>query len=242
MKLKNKIAIITGGSSGIGKKIAQIFSREGAIVIIASRNFKKGKLIEKQVKNCLFIKTDIIKYDEVKRLVKSVIEKYKRIDILINNAGYIKTAPFEKTTKTIWDKTINTNLRGTFYLIKETIPHMKRQGYGKIINISSIAGIEGSSISASYAASKAGIIGLTKTLAKEYNKYNLDINAIAPGPTRTGMIKKIPKRIIEKIKYNQEILNEPEDIAEVALFLASDSSKNGEIVIIKGGKTIWQNK
>lgn len=240
MKIKNKIAIITGGSSGIGKVISALFVKEGAKVIIASKNSKEGVKISNKL-GADFIKTDITNLSDVKNLVKSIFKKHGKIDILVNNVGYIKPAYFEKTTEQMWDKTLDTNLKGTFYMCKEVIPYMKKQKYGKIINISSIAAIEGSLVSVPYAVAKAGVIGLTKSLAKEYNNFNIKINALAPGPTKTGMIKKIPEKLIKKIKTTQK-LNKPEDIAKIVLFLASDESNkiNGKIIVIKGGKAYGQ--
>ncbi len=222
MRLKNKVTIVTGGGTGIGKAISTLFSKEGAKVIIASR-----KTHGKMIKGVSFIKTDITKISDIKRLIQKVIKRYGKIDILINNAGYIKQTRFEKTTEKIWDKKINTNLKGTFFLTKEVIPYMRQRNFGRIVNISSIAGIRGSLISAAYADSKAGIISLTKTLAREYDKYNILITCIAPGPTKTPMMKRI------KIQFSEEQIMDPEEISKTALYLVLQNSKrlNGKIII-----------
>lgn len=240
MKLKNKAAIITGGSSGIGKSISALFSAEGAKVIIAGIDLEKGKRTAEQIKEAIFVRTDITKFSEVKNLVKKVIKKYGKIDILVNNAGYIKPSSFERINEEIWQKTIDVNLKGTYYLIKEVIPYMKKQRCGKIINISSFAGIVGSLVSVPYAVAKAGVIVLTRTLAKEYGKYNICINSVAPGPTKTEMIKKIRSELIKKVISEIPLrrLANPKDIAKVILFFASSDSDyvNGQTLIVDGGR------
>lgn len=241
-RLKNKVAIITGGNSGIGKAIALLFSKERAKVVIAGLDLTKGNQVTKQRKNIIFIKTDVTKYPEVEKLIKKTIDKYGKIDILVNNAGGFPQRPeeFLEISDESWNKTIDLNLKGVFNCIKAVVPYMKKQRSGKIINISSISGIVGSLSNIAYGASKAGVINITKTLKKELAKYNITINCIAPGPVKTNLIKKIDKEMIKEITKKTPLgrIAEPEDIAKPVLFFASSDSNHitGQTLVVDGGK------
>jgi len=247
MRLKNKIALITGAGKGIGRTIALEFAKEGAIVIINYFHSKnESENVAKEIKklggNALALKANVANFNEVMRMVKKVIFIFGRIDILVNNAGLLIPSNLENTTEKIWEETINVNLKGAFNCIKAVVPYMKKQKYGKIINISSIAGIVGSSTSIPYGISKAGLINLTKTLAKNLGKYNITINCIAPGPVNTDLIKKLDKNLIKKFIEETPLkrIAEPEDIAKVAVFFSSSESDfiTGQTLIVDGGRII----
>jgi 3-oxoacyl-[acyl-carrier protein] reductase len=247
MRLKNKIALITGAGKGIERSIALEFAKEGAVVIINyfhSKNEAKNvvKKIKKLGGDALVFKANVANFNEVMKMVKKVISILGRIDILVNNAGLLIPSNLENTTEKIWEETINVNLKGAFNCIKAVVPYMKKQKYGKIINISSIAGIVGSSTSIPYGISKAGLINLTKTLAKNLGKYNITINCIAPGPVNTDLIKKLDKNLIKKFIKETPLkrIAEPEDVAKVAVFFSSSDSDfiTGQTLIVDGGRII----
>ncbi|MFH1751480.1 MAG: glucose 1-dehydrogenase [archaeon] len=246
MRLENKVALVTGGAVGIGKAIALLFAREGANVVITYFKHEKEAIetvnqIKELGRNSLAIKFDA--KNSFTETVNKTIEEFKKIDILVNNAGIIIPKPFEETTQEIWNQTIHVNLTTVNNCIKEVVPFMKKQNSGKIVNISSIAGIVGSLSSVPYAASKAGVDAITKTLSKGLGKYNIQINSIAPGAVKTSLLLN---------NYNQEIIDkmasetplgrvaEPEDIAKVALFFASTESDfvTGQTLIVDGGRIV----
>lgn len=245
MKLENKIAMITGGDKGIGRAISLLFAKEGATVIFTyHKNKCQAKSTALQIKkinnNIQYFKCDIRNYIDIKKVVNSVLKKYGRIDILVNNAGFLQSVQLPKITGKIWARTIDVNLKGVFNFIQAVTPHMKQKKKGKIINIASIAGVVGSLASIPYGVAKAGVINLTKTLAKEFGKYNININAIAPGLVKTDLIKQINKsllaRLIKEIPLGR--IAEPEDIAKAVLFFASSDSDyiTGQTLIVDGGR------
>jgi NAD(P)-dependent dehydrogenase (short-subunit alcohol dehydrogenase family) len=244
LRLKNKIAIITGGAQGIGKSVALSFAKEGASIAICDINEKEGKNVIKAIKrkkrDAIFIKCDVSNEEDVNNAVKSTLEYFKKIDILVNNAGVMNTNPIEKLNLEDWDKTMAVNLRGTFLFSKAVLPFMKKRKYGKIINISSLAGRTGGiMVGVDYSASKGGILAFTKALARELAPYNINVNAICPGTTKTEMIKKFSPRQIQELRNKIPLgrLGEPEDVALCALFLASDESNyiTGATIDVNGG-------
>lgn len=234
MNLQGKVIVITGGARGIGLEAAKLFSRYGAkVVALYNKSFKKN------FDNVKFIKLDVTNAKQCSEVVKKIIEEYKKIDVLINNAGIINDAKIEKTTSEQFDKVIDVNLKGTFNITKEVVPYMKKENFGNIINVASISGLYGNIGQTNYAASKAGIIGMTYTWAKELGKSNIRVNAIAPGFTETDMTKEIPEKIKQKIK-DKIILKrfaKAIEIANVILFLADNSSSyiTGTIINVDGG-------
>lgn len=235
MMLKDKIAIVTGASRGIGLEIANLFYHEGAKVIGTYNNTK----IENE--NIDYYKLDITDSKSVEDFFHLIIAKYGKIDILVNNAGITADALTKKMTDEDFDNVINTNLKGTFNITKYFGPHMQENKSGSIINIASIVGIYGNIGQVNYAASKSGIIGMTHTWAKEFSlkDSNVRVNAIAPGYTMTDMLITVPEHLLEKFK-SMTLLNrlaEPKDIANVALFLASDYSSyiTDEVINVNGG-------
>lgn len=244
MKLKNKVAIVTGAATGIGKAIAVALAREGANVVI---NFHIQRatetLNEITALGCsgIAIKADISNIIEVEDMVEKVLKSFGRVDILVNNAAIVSSTPLEDITDEEWNNVMSVNLKGVFNCIRAVAKYMKKQKYGKIINISSSSAITGGTTAAvgpHYVASKAGIIGLTKSLAKGLSSYGININVIAPGLIETEMFQKsnhIGRSVLQLIPLGR--LGRPEDVAEVAVFLASDNANyiTGETLLVDGG-------
>lgn len=244
MKLKDRAAIVTGGARGIGKAIGLAFIREG--VRLALVDVDKGILeaarneIKKNKEEVIAIPCDITKSVEVKAMVNDVQKAFGRVDILINNAGIIRRGTIETVTEEDWDRVIEVNLKGTFNCCKAVAGIMKQQGYGRIINVSSIAGKMGDITSApGYGPSKAGVDALTKTLARQLAPYGINVNGVAPHAIETEMSaqwsEERRKEIIASIPLGR--LGKPEDVANAVLFLASDEASfiTGEIVDVNGG-------
>jgi 3-oxoacyl-[acyl-carrier protein] reductase len=240
--LKDKVVVVTGAARGIGKTIALEFAKEGANVVI--NDVADGTEVEKEIndtgKKAMFVKANIANLQEAEQLANKTVEKFGRIDVLINNAGITRDALIHKMTEENWNDVINVNLKGTFNCCKAAIKFMMEQKHGRIISISSVVGQRGNIGQANYSASKAGIIGLTKTLALEFARYgDITVNAIAPGFVDTEMVRAIPEkimeRIVEAIPFHR--LAQPEEVAHLAVFLASDKARyiTGQIVGINGG-------
>lgn len=241
----SKVALITGSGQGIGKCIALELAKNSITVILndltENTNSKQTlKQIKKYSPKSEIFYFDVSDEDQVKENIQNIIKKYKKIDVLVNNAGITRDKTMVKLAYEDWDAVIKTNLYGPFLVSREILPVMIQNNHGRIINISSIVGQVGNFGQTNYAAAKAGLIGLTKSLAKETARYNITVNAIAPGFTQTDMTKNIPEEIM-KTKILPKIamgrLAEPEEIAKLALFLASDDSKyiTGECIGINGG-------
>ncbi len=243
--LRNKVAIVTGGGTGIGKAIALEFAKAGVDVVIGSRkqaNLDKAvEEIRALGRQCLAIATDVRIPEQVDNMVKQTVDKFGKIDILVNNAGASFVSPPEKISPNGWDTIININLKGTFLCSKAAGLVMMQQKKGKIINIASVAGINGDPGMAPYGAAKAGIINLTKSLSVEWAPFNINVNAIAPGLIATEGLKVMwaqsPERSREAMKkVPLEGPGRPEDIAYMALFLASELSNHitGETFVVGG--------
>jgi 3-oxoacyl-[acyl-carrier protein] reductase len=238
------VAIVTGGARGIGKAIALTFLREGAKVAIIDSDKERLAMLNKEMgkesKEVTILPCDITKSSDVNGMVNQVHKKFGRIDILVNNAGIIRRGTIETVTEEDWDRVIEVNLKGTFNCCKAVAGIMKQQGYGKIINISSIAGKMGDITSApGYGPSKAGIDALTKTLARQLAQYGINVNGVAPHAIETEMSAQWSderrKEIIASIPLGR--LGKPEDVANAVLFLASDEASfiTGEILDVNGG-------
>ena len=246
MKLTGKTAVITGGNKGIGAACALAFSREGANVVIAARNMSDSNRIVEQITSeggkAAAIATDVSDHGQVKNMISRTVEMFGKIDILINNAGIIADSFINKMTLEQCDKVIATNLTGTFYCIREAVPYMIENGYGRIINTSSVAARKGAVAQSNYAASKAGIIGMTLSLAQELGKYNITVNAVAPGYVATDMTSNLPEKIMERANKVIPVkrFGTPEEMAAAFLYLASDEAAycNGAVLDINGGLSL----
>ncbi len=245
-RLENKVAIITGGTAGIGAAAAKKFAQEGAKVTVWARNAEKGKaFVESMAKKgytICFDAVDTSNYEQVVAATKRVFDANGKIDILINNAGITNDATLKKMTPEQWQSVIDINLTGTFYCTKAVNQYMVEAGWGRIINVSSVVGLYGNFGQTNYVATKAGVIGMTKTLGRELGKKGVTVNAVAPGFIATDMVAKMPedvlKGMIAKVPVGR--LGKPEDIANAFCFLASDEAAyvNGAVLSVDGGMTV----
>jgi 3-oxoacyl-[acyl-carrier protein] reductase len=243
MQLKDKVALVTGAAQGIGKAIAVAFAREGANLIVSDINLELATKTADEIAalgvKAIAIKSNVADLADVEAGVKKALETFSQIDILVNNAGITKDALFIRMKKEDWDAVLSINLGGVFNLCKALSPLMMKQRSGKIINIASIVGEMGNAGQANYSASKAGVIGLTKTLARELAPRGITVNAIAPGFIQTAMTDKIPaevkNKMLEQIPLGK--MGQPEDIAAASLFLASGAADyiTGQVINVNGG-------
>jgi 3-oxoacyl-[acyl-carrier protein] reductase len=246
MEFKNQVAVITGGASGLGKKAAELFCEQGAHVIIADIHQAHGEeVVDKLIRgggNVTFMQVNVGDEVSVQALMTQVKEKAGRLDILINNAGITRDGMLHKLTKEKWDQVIAINLTGVYLCTKAAVPLMLENGYGRIINTSSVVGLYGNIGQTNYAATKAGVIGLTKTWAKELGSKGITVNAVAPGFIKTPMTEAVPEKILEmmRLKVPVQRLGSPEDIARAYVFLASPHSSyiNGAVLSVDGGLTL----
>ena len=243
--IKDKVAIVTGGGTGIGRSIAMEFARAGADVVVASRKLENLEKVAAEVRNLgrrvLAIATDVRNPDDVDNMVQKTMEQFGRIDILVNNAGASFRCPLEDMSPGGWDAVIGIDLKGVFMCSRAAGKVMIQQNKGRIINISSIAGVYGSPMMAHYGAAKAGVINFTRSLAGEWAKHNIYVNCIAPGPVLTegyqgvrtaGGLGDLPPGVNALNRWGQ-----PEEIAYAAIFLASEASSFvvGETICVDGG-------
>ena len=245
MRLEGKVAIVTGAASGIGKETALLFSREGAKVVVADVFENGGEETVAEIKKTgegFFVKLDVCNREQTKQMVKGTIERYGKIDVLINNAGIAQDALLLKMTEEQWTRVIDINLKGAFNCAQAVVEVMINQGHGVIVNVSSVVGLYGNIGQANYAAAKAGLIGLTKALAKELGRKGIRVNAVAPGFTMTPMMANVPDKILQMMREKTPLgkLAEPKDIAYAYLYLASDEARfvNGAVLNVDGGLTI----
>ena len=236
MRLEGKVAIVTGAAKGLGGEMAQLFAKEGAKVIAADMS-----PLSYEAANVEYYPLNVTDPAACEALFNHAKETYGRIDILVNNAGITKDALTRKMTEEQWDVVLDVNLKGVFNLTRHVGPYMQAQGSGSVINISSVVGVFGNIGQANYAATKAGLIGLTKTWAKEFSMKggNVRVNAIAPGYTMTDILKTVPQEMLDKFAAMTMLgrLGQPHEIASAALFLASDESGyiTGQVLQVDGG-------
>ncbi|MHC8517566.1 3-oxoacyl-ACP reductase FabG [Sporosarcina sp. ITBMC105] len=243
MRLQGKVAIITGGANGIGLAACHRFAEEGASVMMADFDETAGK---EQVRACkekgydvTFCQVNVVDRDSVARLVEETIARFGKIDVLINNAGITNDATLLKMDPADFQRVLDVNLTGVFNCTQAVVPKMIEAGAGKIINTSSVSGVYGNFGQTNYAATKAAVIGMTKTWAKEFGRKGINVNAVAPGFTATAMVKKMPEKVIDQMAsaVSLQRLGKPEDIANAYLFLASNESDyvHGHVLHVDGG-------
>ncbi len=243
MLLKDKVALVTGGARGIGRAIAILFAKEGASIAVLDINAEEAEKTSREIESLggksLALKLDVTSFQNAEEAVNKILDKLGKVDILVNNAGITKDALILRMSEADWDAVLNVNLKGAFNCSKAVSRLMIKQRSGKIINIASIIGIIGNPGQSNYSASKAGIIALTKTMAKELASRNITVNAVAPGFIQTEMTAKLPEEVKEKMLGAIPLgkLGSPEDVAGVCLFLASEDSNyiTGQTIIVDGG-------
>ena len=243
-KLKDKVALVTGASQGIGREIALLFAKEGARLAVTARNAQALDVLAGEIEASgghppLVFPLDVKDSQKVSELVDKTLDKSSRIDILVNNAGVTKDALFVRMTEADWDEVLDTNLKGTFLCMRAVSKVMMKQRAGRIINMASVIGLIGNAGQANYSASKAGIIALTKSVAKELGSRNVLVNAIAPGFIDTEMTQLLGEETKSAILKSIPVgfFGKPADVARAALFLASDESNfiTGQVITVDGG-------
>jgi len=242
-RLQGKVAIITGGANGIGKATAEKFIAEGAQVAIWDIVNDKGEEAAKELgNNTKFYHVDTTSFEQVEKAAKQTYDHFGKIDILINNAGITQDATLSKMTIEQWQKVIDVNLNGVFFCTKAVSPYMVQQAYGRIVNASSVVGVYGNFGQTNYVATKSGVIGMTKTWAKELGRKGITVNAIAPGFIATEMVKSIPEKVINMLEGKTPLgrLGQPEEIANAYAFLSSDEASfiSGTTLNVDGAVTI----
>lgn len=243
MKSTKKVVIVTGAAQGIGKAIALRFAKGGFLIVAADINFEKVRDLENEIHKlgeCRSLNVDVSHPDEVDELVDKAIKEFGRVDVLINNAGITATGSIEQVNDELLDKILGVNFKGTFYCCRAVVPIMKKQNYGKIVNISSITAKRGDNTTVPcYGASKGAIATLTKSLARQLGPFGINVNAVAPHAIDTPMMKywdeKKRKQASEALPVRR--LGTPEDIAAIVTFLASDEASfiTGQIINVDGG-------
>lgn len=243
MRLKGKVAIITGAAGGIGRETALLFSREGARVAVADFNEQAGRQTVDEINqaggDALFVRVNVADSGSVRKMVRQVLARFGTIDILINNAGITRDGFLVNMAEEDFDLVLDVNLKGVFHCTKAVAPVMMAKGWGKIINTSSVAGVYGNIGQTNYSATKAGVIGLTKTWAKELGLKGIRVNAVAPGFIETEMTGTVPEKVLQTIRQKTPLsrLGRPVDIARAYLFLSTEESDfiNGTVLNVDGG-------
>lgn len=247
MELEGKNAIVTGGSLGIGAAIALELGRQGANVALNYRKHSdEAEAVCNQVREmgrkAMVVRADVSSFQDAENMVKKVIEEFGGLDLLVNNAGINRDGVVWKMSEEQWDAVIDINLKGTFNYIRAIAPHFRERKGGKIVNVTSINGLRGKFGQTNYSASKAGIIGLTKAVARELGKYGINVNSVAPGLIETDMVKEMPEEA-RQAALNEIVIKRigtPEEVAWVVAFLCSEKARHitGEVIKVDGGQYI----
>jgi NAD(P)-dependent dehydrogenase (short-subunit alcohol dehydrogenase family) len=252
--LEGKVALVTGGSRGIGEATAVGFAKAGADVVVTSRKLpdleRVADLVTRQGRKALALETHVGRLDQIRKLVETVVDEFGRIDILVNNAGTTIAASSMDLEEQAWEAVMNLNLKGLFFLSQATARVMKDNGWGRIINVSSVNGLKPSPATPIYAIAKAGVIMATKTMAREWAAHNILVNAIAPGPIETKLLNAswslLPEEEAKEAKATAAAsvplgrIGEPKEIADTMIFLASEASSyiTGQTIVVDGGLLI----
>ncbi len=245
-QLEGKIAIVTGGSQGIGKAIVKQFLDEGAQVAIWDIDVTKAKATQAEYdpsgERIRIYEVNVADFQQVEQQMAATHNDFGRIDILVNNAGITRDSSLKKMSLEQWDQVIGVNLNGVFYCVKAAFPYMAAQGYGRIVNASSVVGIQGNFGQTNYVATKAGVIGMTKVWAREFGRKGITVNAVAPGFINTEMMSTIPDNVLDGIKGKSPLnrLGEVDEVASVYTFLASDAAAfvTGTTISVDGGVSL----
>jgi 3-oxoacyl-[acyl-carrier protein] reductase len=243
LRLVGKVALVTGAAQGIGRAIALLLAQNGADIVVSDINLEKAEETAKEIEGtgqrAMAIKVDVVHSEEVERMVQTILERFGHIDILVNNAGIARDKLILRMTEEDWDTVLNVNLKGTFNCTKTVVRHMSKQRSGKIVSIASVVGEMGNVGQANYSASKAGVIGFTKTIAREFAQRGINVNAIAPGYIETPMTDALPEKAKEELRrlIPMDRLGRPEDVAGAVLFLVSETSSyiTGQVLNVNGG-------
>jgi len=243
LELLGKVALVTGAAQGIGRAIALLLAQKGADIVVSDINLEKAEETAREIeaigRRAMAIRADVANTNDVERMVEAILERFGQIDILVNNAGITRDKLILRMTEEDWDAVLNVNLKGTFNCTKAVVRHMSKQRRGKIVNIASVVGEMGNVGQANYSASKAGVIGFTKTIAREFAQRGINVNAIAPGYIETPMTEVLPEKVKEELRrmIPMERLGRSEDVAEAVLFLVSEASRyiTGQVLNVNGG-------
>lgn len=246
MKFDNQVAVVTGGASGICQSTAELLAADGATVCVGDLARDRGEAVcaalRAKGQKAEFLPVDMTDYDSIKAFAAAVLQRFGRVDILVNGAGWSKNTPFVDTDDAFWDKVINLNFVGPMRLTKLLLPQMMQQKFGKIVNVSSDAGRVGSLGETVYSGAKAGLIGFTKSLAREGARFNITVNCVCPGPTDTPLMADVPDKyrelFIKAIPMRR--LGKPSEVADAIVFFAGPQSAyvTGQILSVSGGLTM----